>query len=123
MEERIQVLTHLGEKLLHANLSGLSEDEIIVIHEKIKAIAIRDKIYLHILDVSNTNTTQRVKEVAATTMKEIISKIGPIYSSLIGLRLAQQIIANMINRDQYFASNLEDAKDWLVKKYKKESRK
>jgi hypothetical protein len=36
------------------------------------------------------------------------------------LRLSQQIIANIINRDQHFASNLEDAKEWLVKKIEKQ---
>jgi hypothetical protein len=119
MEEKLTIIEHKGQKLLYANFAGLGENEILALFDQMKVLCIQHNIHLQIVNVSNTNTTPKIKETAITTRQEIANAIGTIYSSLVGLHLAQQIVANVISRDQYFASNLEDAKDWLVKKYEK----
>jgi hypothetical protein len=123
MEEKLTIIEHKGQRLLYANFAGLGEDEILALFDQMKVLCIQHKIHLQIVNVLNTDTTPKIKEAAITIRQEIAAAIGTIYSSLVGLRLSQQIVANVISRDQYFASNLEDAKDWLVNKYEKHIKK
>lgn len=112
----MSVITHKGKRIIYGNLTGLSEAEILKFLDESKEILIKEKTNLLILDITDTTTTKAIKQKSQQVIVEVEKEVGKIYSSLIGLRLSQQIIANIIKSDQYFASNLENAKEWLIKK-------
>lgn len=113
------VIYHKGQKIVFTDLSGLNEQEILKGLEESKDLVLKENVKLLIVDVTNTTTTKTIKEKASGIISDVEQNVGKFHSSLIGLRLAQQVIANLINRDQYFASNIEDAKEWLAKKASK----
>ena len=117
--ERTSIITHQGCRIVFFDGKNLKEDEICEGIEKFTDISVENKINLSILDVTGTHTTPKVRETASNAVKRASSQLGKLYSALIGLSAVQRIIANAINRDQYFASNIEDAKNWLVSKAKK----
>lgn len=116
MNENLTIITHQGKKILLANLADKKEQEILDAIEDSYEIMTKNKINLMILDVRNTNTTKAIREKSVEVFKRVEEQIGKVYSSLIGLRLAQQILANTINNDQCFSSSIDEAKDWLAKK-------
>lgn len=116
MNQRLSVIEHKGKKILITDLSGLREEQIISVLDTAKELIIKEKIRLQILDVTDTSTTKKIREESIQNIIETESKIGKCYNALVGLRLAQQIIANLISRDQYFAKSIDDAKEWLIKK-------
>lgn len=116
MNKRLSIIQHKGKKIIYIDLEGLSEDEEVDILDEVKDIMINEKVRHSIVNAKNTVTSPQVKEKLSQVLSEIESKLGKIYNALLGLRLSQQIIANLLKRDQYFTSNIEDAKEWLVKK-------
>jgi hypothetical protein len=63
------------------------------------------------LDITGTYSTPKVKETASNARQKANKQLGKVYSALIGISTIQRIIANAINKEQYFASNIDDAKD------------
>jgi hypothetical protein len=117
--ETISIITHQSNRIVFFDGKNLKEDEICKGIEKLTESAIQNKINLIMLDISGTHTTPKVRETAALANKRANATLGKTYNALIGLSQLQRIIANAINREQYFASNIEDAKNWLISKNKK----
>jgi hypothetical protein len=114
--ENISIIAHLGKRIAFFDAKNLKENEICEGIEKLTDIAITNKINLLMLDISGTHTTPKVRETASNANKRANAELGKIYNALIGLSQLQRIIASAINREQYFASNIEDAKNWLISK-------
>ena len=116
MHKALSIINHEGKQIMFANFSGLKEAEIIEAIENSKDVMIASKINHMMLDVSNTTTTKAIKQKSTEVVKAVEEKIGKIYSAMFGLRLAQQIIANLIIKDTHFTSGKEEAMKWLAKK-------
>jgi hypothetical protein len=114
--ERINIITHKGVRILALDGKNLKEDELCESIEKHSETAIANKINLMLLDVTNTRSTTKVKDVSFKSRKKMDDALGQCYSAIIGLSSLQRLVANTVNRDQYFATDMEDGKNWLVKK-------
>lgn len=110
---------HEGVKLIFLDAKDIKdENELCMNIEKLADTAIKNNINLFLMDVTGTHTTPRVKEAANKAIEKSKNQLGQIHSSLIGLSALQRIIANSLNRDQYFAASIDDAKKWLLSKVK-----
>jgi hypothetical protein len=114
MNERIRVIEK-EQKILFLDLSGLDTESILKLFKEFTETAIRMKIVKFILDVSDTRTSDEIKNGSMESIKAITAANGQIKTSLIGLRGIQKIIANAISPSQYFAKDQEDAIRWLFK--------
>jgi hypothetical protein len=114
--EQISIITHNNCKILFLNAKNLNEDQICDLMYKFNDLAIQNKINHLLMDLTGTHTTPKVRDIAAECSKKATTQLGKIYPALVGLSTIQRVIANVINRDQYFASDIEDAKKWLASK-------
>ena len=98
------------------DLSGLSEEEQLKIVEKATDMWIEssEKKILLINDVSDTFTTQEVKAAAKHAIEAVRDSGKEIIITLIGITGIKRVIAKAINREMYFAKNMDDAKEWLL---------
>jgi hypothetical protein len=115
--ELVSIITHMGKRIVFLNAKDVKdENELCANISKMADVAIKNKINLLLFDVTGTYTTPKVKETAAKSAELNKKMLGQVHSALVGLGVMQRIIANVISREQYFASNIEDAKKWLVSK-------
>ncbi|MBP1627941.1 MAG: hypothetical protein H6Q00_2416 [Holophagaceae bacterium] len=119
LSDRVQIITHRGHKIVFVDNTGLKPAEIIALHPILTKMAIDHKINLICNDVTNTTSDEGVKKSAQESIAATTSALGKIHSAIIGIRGIQKILANAMVRDQYFASDKEDALDWLVKQAEK----
>ena len=115
MHKRLKVVTERGIEILVVDLAGLSPDEILEIFPEITALSLSKKIRYNIFDITDTQTTAEIKDASKKSIAEVEKVVGRVYISLIGLRGIQKLIANAISKNSYFASDYQDALDWLVK--------
>jgi hypothetical protein len=115
-KERIRVIEHKGHSILLLDFSGLNPDEIIGHFEELNRTAVLQKIRLLLLDVRNTYSNDKIKSASRESIRFIEERLGTVQIALVGLRRIQMIVANAINRDQYFAKDISDAMDWLAKR-------
>jgi hypothetical protein len=116
MSDRIKILTHKGQKVLLLNASSLKPDEIIALFPEYQQTGAANKIHLYALDVSNTRSNDDIRKASTASIAYIKNQVGEIHVALVGITGIQKIIASAIERNSYFASNMEDALNWLVKK-------
>jgi hypothetical protein len=114
--ERINIITHKNCKIVVLDGKNLSEDELCNLIYQFNDVAVQNRINYFMLDVTGTHTTPKVRNIATECNKKATEQLGKIYTSLVGLSTLQRIIANAISRGQYFAANIEDAKNWLASK-------
>jgi hypothetical protein len=119
MEEKIKVINYQGQKIVFVDMSGMKEEEILLLQKKMAEVGIRENARLFILDVHDTHTTEKVKNGSKEVIAAIEAKVGKVRNALLGLSGLQKMIANLISRDLYFASNTDDASKWLVEQLKK----
>ena len=113
MGQYMEILTYNGKEIVYLNMDGLNEAD------QIKAIDEADKIFstkkniLNITNVSNTVTTPEVTNKA----KELNTKHRPNLKAqaVIGVSGLKRVIAQSMNRGMYFAKDIQDAKDWIIK--------
>jgi hypothetical protein len=117
--ERVSIITHESIKLVFLNAKDLKdENELCRNIDRLADTAIKNRIKFFLIDVTGTHTTPKVQDTAKKAIERSKSQLGQVYSSLVGLSALQRIIANAINREQYFASSIDDAKKWLLSKAK-----
>ena len=113
MGKYVQWTTHRDKKILFLNAKGLREAEYMVAQEELLK---ERKGALVLVDATGTEmttkTTNKAKEVAASTKAEGIPD-GP--SVVVGLTGLQKAVAQLFGRGIHFASTIEEAKEWLVK--------
>jgi hypothetical protein len=115
MSNRIKILDYKGHKILLLDASNLKVEEIIALFPEYQQTGATNRIRLYLLDVTNTRSNDDIRKASSASIDYIKSKVGEIHVSLVGITGLQKIIASAIKRDSYFASSLEDGKDWLVK--------
>jgi hypothetical protein len=115
--ELVSIITHENKKIVFLNAKDIKdENELCINISKMADIAIKNNINRLLFDVTGTFLTPKIKETAAKGAELDKKALGQVYSALVGLSPMQRIIANVISRGQYFATNIEDAKKWLVSK-------
>jgi len=118
MIDSLTVLERDGFKILFANYANLDEGSIVGSHPSMTERAIRDGIRLFLYDISNTHTTRAIRASSAETLKAIEASNGKTYHAFYGLRGVQKVIANAIAKDSFFAKNMEEGLDFLLKQAK-----
>lgn len=119
MNDRITVLEHKGNKILLADFSNLPPEKIVELIPQYTKIGLEQKISLYALDITDTITTEEIKDASRISIGSITAALGKIHVVLVGLRGIQKIIANAISKEQHFASTREEGYDWLVKQTEK----
>jgi iron-sulfur cluster repair protein YtfE (RIC family) len=119
MTDKIKIIEKEGTKILFTNLSNLSTKEILLMFPIMTEQAIKHKISLNIIDISNTHSNSEIKDGSKAAIAAIEQKIGKVETALIGIRGIQKIIANAISTNTYFANDLDDAINHLMKRYHK----
>jgi hypothetical protein len=119
MTDKIKIIEKGGAKILFTNLSNMTTEEILSMLPLMAELAIQHEINLNIIDISNTHSNAEIKDGSKAAIASIEQRIGKVESALIGIRGIQKIIANAISRNNYFAKDLDDAIDLLLKKYSK----
>jgi hypothetical protein len=114
--ERLSLITYKNCQIVFFNGQGATEEEICSWIDKLTEFAIKNKTNRILLDVTGTFLTPKVKEAATNSAKKAEAHFGKMFSSIVGLSTVQRLIANAIFRGQYFAANIEDAKNWLASK-------
>lgn len=117
MSKHIQWIEHKGKRILHSDFSGLKGEEYVrAIDECYREILRQpaDSIVLSLTDTSNSlsssDTTAESKDWEAVVKeKGILMRVA-----VVGIPLWQKVAAQLIRADIYYASSVEDAKDWLV---------
>ena len=117
MASHVQWITHKGVRILFMNGKGLSEAENFAAQDELKEELLSDRSSPPVLvDLSNTAMTQKTsnksKEVAAATKAANLPD-GP--TAVVGLTGLQKAVAQLFGRGARYFSNIEEAKDWLVK--------
>ena len=113
MGHYVEILTHNGKEIVYLNMEGLDEAE------QLKAIDEADKLFatknniLNLTNVSNTVTTPAITEKANNLNSKYKANIKA--QAILGVGGMKRIIAQGMNRGMYFAKNIDEAKDWLVK--------
>jgi len=117
MSKYVQWIEYRGKKILVSNYSGLEEKEQIKAMDETKQELLKQPAGSQVLTLtdvskarSTTTTRDKGKELeAAIKGKEFVS-----HTAIVGLSGWQQVMAQLIKPDSYFAKSIEDAKDWLV---------
>lgn len=117
--ERIQFIEHNGKKILYIDFSNTAPDELIGLTTAAKKVigAQPEKSLLTLTNVTNARFNKDVTAV----MKEYTNHNKPFVkaAALVGLSSLQQVILNAIivftGRKFSAFSDLEKAKDWLIK--------
>jgi hypothetical protein len=117
MLSRVQWSDHQGQLILCSNYAGLSEAAYLAAmdetqHELLSQPA--GSTVLTVTDVSHGRSSRAImakaNEMTAATKAAGITTIDAV----VGIGRLQRPIAQAVRRDIHFASNLEDAKTWLV---------
>jgi len=119
MTDKIKIIEKGGTKILFTNLSNMSTKEILSMFPIMAELAIQHRINLNIIDITNTHSNAEIKDGSKAAIASIETKIGKVESALIGIRGIQKIIANAISSNNYFANDLDDAINHLLKRYNK----
>ncbi len=113
--ERIRWIDHKGTKILMLDYSGLLEEKFVLYIEKaceFQVQQVRGKV-LVVCDVTGTRSTPRVLRASRQANKTLIENGIQQKLATIGLNRMQRVIANAIKSDMYFASDFNDAVEWL----------
>jgi hypothetical protein len=121
MSKHVQWITHKGVRIAFLNGNGLSEAENLEAQEELKQELLKDRSSPPVLvDLSNTTMTQKTsnksKEIAAATKAANLPD-GP--TAVVGLTGLQKAVAQLFGRGAHYFSNIDEAKDWLVKEQNK----
>lgn len=74
-----------------------------------------DKDILHLLNFTDSKMSSASKERANAMIKKLNDKGYNVKTACFGIGNLQRLIASAVQRDIYFAKNIDDAKNWLVK--------
>jgi hypothetical protein len=116
MNDRISWIEHKGARILYADYSGLDE------HGQVQTIeAFKNELLKQapgsvatLTNVKDTEITDKVKE----KYKELAAETQGISkgTAAIGVTGFKKVLAGLIKRDMYWASDMEEAKEWLAER-------
>ncbi|WP_005035178.1 hypothetical protein [Holophaga foetida] len=115
MSDRVQVIQHKGVKIVVSDCRGYKPEQYCAQMKDVQRALIGGNIGLLFQDLTDTVANEEAKN-AAKACEEAVSKARgkKTFSAMIGVTGIQKIIANAVEKGQYFASSREDALDWLV---------
>lgn len=117
MGKYVKWITYKNKRILTVDLARLGEAEIIAGMEEMKQELFRDRSApLLLIDITGIDMTTAVinkaKELTVDT-KDAGLQDGP--NVIVGLTGLQRAVAQLFARNVHFSSNVEEAKEWLVK--------
>ena len=122
MGKYVQWITHKGTRILFVNAAGLREAEYIAALEEMKLELLKGRKAPPVLiDLTKWEMTaasiDKAKDVTASLKKAGVP-FGP--NALVGMSGLQKSVAALsVKYGVCYASNMEDAKEWLVKEEKR----
>ena len=117
MENRISEVSHKGKTIIYGNYSNLKLDDFIEVIKQQEEASLKatDKNILHLLNFTDCKMSSDAKERASAMLKTLHEKGYTVKTACFGIGTLQRLIASAVQKEMYFAKNIEDAKDWLVK--------
>ncbi len=115
MPDRIRWIEHKGAKILLVDFSHLGEEQFIQLIEesRVELIKHEEGSLLFVADITGSITSKEVT-VAYKKMKAETERV-PRAMSIVGTTGVSRLLANLFKTGAYFAKDMDDAKDWLVK--------
>ena len=117
MAKYVQFITYKGKRILHTNAAGLEEAEFVVALEEMKQALVKEgEGTLALADVTGLKLTKAFVEKAKEVNAAIEKTPGwgrP--SAIVGITGLQKAVAQLFSKGVYYASSIEEAKEWLVR--------
>lgn len=120
MTERVQWTHHKGKDILIITMKDANEeqfdatmDQLVVEFKKRKDDNKTILVVFDLRDMACSFNRDRLKK--GKEAGELANTYAPRKAALVGFGSIQRMIVNALRRDDYFASSMEDAKEWLVK--------
>ena len=117
MENRVSELSHKGKKIIYGDYSGLRFEDFseVIGQQESASLKATDKNILHLLNFTDCKMSASSKDRANTMLKTLNDNGYAVKTACFGIGSLQRLIASAVQKSMYFAKNMEDAKDWLVK--------
>jgi hypothetical protein len=117
MQNRVSEVIHRDKKIIYADYSGLSFDDFVEVIGQQEAVSLKSpqKDILHLLNFTDCKMSTASKERANTMMKKLQENGYSVKTACFGIGSLQRLIASAVQKNMYFAKNMDDAKNWLVK--------
>ena len=117
MGNRVSEIMHNGKKIIYGDYSGLTTDDFLAVIEQQESASLKsiEKNILHLLNFTDCKMSGKSKDRANEMMKKLNEKGYTVKTACFGIGSLQRLIASAVQRNMYFAKNIDDAKDWLVK--------
>jgi hypothetical protein len=113
MSDRVSWITHQSKKILFVDTAGLRDETYLQVLDEVEKVyqTLPQQSTLVLIDVtdsvSSVETTEKQKALAAYRVAK--------HAAVVGVTGLKMIIARAVRRDFYYATSLEDGKDWLVR--------
>jgi hypothetical protein len=114
MSDRVSWIEHKGVKILYADYSGTSEEEFVQVVDEFENELAKQTpgSVVTLTNVTNTVITNELR----TRLRELTERTRGISrkAAAVGITGFKRAIAVLLRRDLYYATSLEEAKDWLA---------
>ena len=115
--ERLKIIVHNGSQIAYLNANALVDiDEFCLLIEQLTKLAIQQKTNLILINITDSFMAPMVREKTKEEVKKAKQHFGQVHAAIVGLSGVQRLIANLLNKEEYFAKDFDDAKNWLVQK-------
>ncbi len=117
MENRVSEISHKGKKIIYGDYSGLQLNDFneVIGQQEAASLKTINKNILHLLNFNDSKMSSSSKDRANAMIKTLKENGYNVKSACFGIGSLQRLIASAVQKSMYFAKNMEDAKDWLVK--------
>lgn len=119
LHNRIRIITHRGHKIISVDTSGLKSADIATLLPILTKTAIDYNVNLICNNATNASLSFSTKRNAQDSIARARAAVGTVHSAIVGIRGIRKLLANALQKDHYFASNKEEALDWLVRQASK----
>lgn len=115
--ERISIVKHKEASMVFLDASRIVDiDEFCQYLKDLTDLAIEQNINLIMIDVENAFMAPKVRQTTKQEAQRAQAHFGQVHTAISGVKGLQRVLINLINRKEYFAKDLEDAKSWLISK-------
>ena len=115
--ERVSTIKHNGVSIAFLNATRVIDiDEFCQYLENLTDLAIAQNTNRILIDVENAFMAPKVRQTTKKEAQRARAHFGQIYTAISGVKGLPRVVINLLNRDEYFAKNLDDAKTWLISK-------
>jgi len=115
LSERVRIVTHRGHLILFVDHSDQAPEGILELHPLLSKTLIEHRLKLVCQDLSGSRSDERVKQSTREALTQSRAALGRVHSAVIGVGPFRKLLGNALLKDHYYASNREEAMDWLVK--------